>query len=64
MFVKNSKIVHLMKNGHQHVAEEEIEKKNSRILKMLRGLVHQYLGNWIRFMLTKVEIHIISKCEF
>jgi hypothetical protein len=27
---------------------------------LLRGLVHQNLGNWIRFRLIKVEKHILS----
>jgi hypothetical protein len=52
MFVKNIKIVILLENGYQHDAEEEKEKK-------IQGFStnHQNLGNWIRFMLIKVEIH-------
>jgi hypothetical protein len=62
MFVKDSKTVVFMKKGHQMVAEEEKDKKNQGFLKnlLLRRLVHQILGNWIRFMLIKVEIHTLS----
>jgi hypothetical protein len=51
-----------MKKGHQHAAEEENENKIQGFSKnfLLRGLVHQNLGNLIRFMLTKVEIHTLS----
>jgi hypothetical protein len=55
MFVKDSKTVILMKKGHQHDAEGGISKKF-----LLHGLVNQNLGNWNRFMLIKVEIHILS----
>jgi hypothetical protein len=50
-----------MKKGHQHTKEEkenEIQRFSKNFL--LRELVHQNLGNWIRFMLTKVEIHALS----
>jgi hypothetical protein len=38
------------------------ENKIQEFLKnlLLLGLVHQNLGNWIRFMATKVEIHTLS----
>jgi hypothetical protein len=50
-----------MKKGHQHTKEEkenEIQRFSKNFL--LRELVHQNMGNWIRFMLTKVEIHALS----
>jgi hypothetical protein len=52
MLVKDSKIIILMKTGHQHVAEEEKEKKIQGFSEnfLLRGLVHQNRDNWIRFM--------------
>jgi hypothetical protein len=45
-----------------HADEEENENKIQGFSKniLLRGLVHQNLGNWIRFMLTKAEIHTLS----
>jgi hypothetical protein len=57
-----SKIVVLMKKRHQHDAEEEKEKKIQGFSKivLLRGLVHQNLSNWIRFMLIKSEMHPLS----
>jgi hypothetical protein len=59
MFVKDSKTVVLMKKGRQHDAEEEKENIIQGFLKniLLRGLIHQNPGKWIRFMLIKVEIH-------
>jgi hypothetical protein len=59
MFIKDNKTLILMKKGHQHADEEENENKIQGFSKnfLLRGLFHQNLGNWIRFMLTKVEIH-------
>jgi hypothetical protein len=59
MFVKDSKTVVFLKKGHHHDTVEEKEGKIQGFLKkfMLRGLVHQNLGNWIRFMLIKVEIY-------
>jgi hypothetical protein len=41
-----------MKKGHQHCAEEEIGNKIQGFSKnfLLRELVYQNLGNWIRFM--------------
>jgi hypothetical protein len=62
LFVKDSKIVILMKKGHQHDAQEEKENINQGFKKknLLRGLVHQNLSNWIRFMLIKVGIHTLS----
>jgi hypothetical protein len=59
VFVKDSKTVIMMKKGHQHDAEEEKENQIQEFSKnlLLCELVHQNLGNWIKFMLTKVEIH-------
>jgi hypothetical protein len=60
LFVKDSKIVILMKKGHQHDAQAEKENINQGFKKnLLRGLVHQNLSNWIRFMLIKVGIHTL-----
>jgi hypothetical protein len=61
MFVKDSKTVILIK-GHQQDAEEEKEKKIQGFSKnyLLRRLILQNLGNWIIFMLIKVEIHTLS----
>jgi hypothetical protein len=58
MFFKESKTVILMRKGHHHDAEEEKENKIKGCSKnrLLRGLVHQNLGNWIRFMSKKVEM--------
>jgi hypothetical protein len=61
MFVKDSKTVILIK-GHQQDAEEEKENKIQGFSKnyLLRRLILQNLGNWIIFMLIKVEIHTLS----
>jgi hypothetical protein len=56
MFVKYSKIIILLENGHRHAAGR---KKNKDFV-LLRGLAHQNLGNWISFLLIKVEIHTLS----
>jgi hypothetical protein len=49
-----------MKKGHDAQEEKEniVQEFSKKIL--LRGLVHQNLGNWNRFMLLKVEIHTLS----
>jgi hypothetical protein len=62
MVVKHSKIVILLENRYQHDAAEEKENKIYGFSKnfLFRELVHQNLGNWIRFMLTKVEVHPLS----
>jgi hypothetical protein len=62
MLVEDSITVIWLKIDHQHDAEEEKENKIQGFSKnlLLRGLVHQNVGNWIRFMLKKVEIHILS----
>jgi hypothetical protein len=62
MFIKDSKIIILLQNDHQPDAEDEKENKIQGFSKnfLLPGLLHQNLGNWIRFMLTKVEIHTLS----
>jgi hypothetical protein len=52
-----------LKNGHQHDADEKKRKKNQGFSKkkiLLRGHVHQILGNCIRFMLLKAETHVLS----
>jgi hypothetical protein len=62
MFAKDCKTVILMKKGQENDVEQEKYNKNQRFSKnlLLRGLVHQNLSNWIRFILTKDEIHTLS----
>jgi hypothetical protein len=62
MPVKDSKTVILMKKGHQYDAEEEKENyiQGFSNKNLFRTLVYQYLTNWIRFKLRKVEIHTLS----
>jgi hypothetical protein len=62
MFVKDSKTVVLTKKGYQHDAEKEKGNKIQGFSNnfLLCGLVQKNLGNWIRFMLIKVEIHTLS----
>jgi hypothetical protein len=59
MFVKDSKIVSLVENGH---ADEKKENKIQGFSKnfMLCCLVRPNLYNWNRLMLMKVEIHTLS----
>jgi hypothetical protein len=53
MFVKDGEIVILMENGHQN---DDVEKEKENEIQgfsknfLLCGLVHQNLGNKIRFM--------------
>jgi hypothetical protein len=51
MFIKDSKRVISMK-GRLHEAQKEKEEKFQGFSKtfLLRGIVHQNLGNWMRFM--------------
>jgi hypothetical protein len=62
MFVKDSKTVTLMKNGHHHDADDREEKKIQGFSKnfLLRGLIDLNLGNWNRFMSIKAKIHALS----
>jgi hypothetical protein len=59
MFVKDSIMVILFEKGHQYDAEEEEDNKIQGLTKKnpASWTRHQNLGNWIRFMLIKVEIH-------
>jgi hypothetical protein len=61
-FVKDSTTVLLLHNDHQDDDEEEKDNKIQGFSKnfLLRGLVYQDEGNWIRFMLIKDEIHMLS----
>jgi hypothetical protein len=61
MFVKDIKTTILLEKGH-HDAEEVKEDKiqGFSLNFLLRDLVYQNLGSWIRFMLIKVEIHTLS----
>jgi hypothetical protein len=60
-FVKDSKTVILMKEGHQQDSKDAKRNKMQGFSKnfMLRER-HQDVGNFNRFMLTKVKIHTLS----
>jgi hypothetical protein len=59
MFVKDRKSVILLENGDTEV-KKEIKLQGFSKNFLLRGLGHQIVGNWIRFILRKDKKHTLS----